>query len=120
MSNVTTFVGLDVHARSIKACAIIPETGEVERRSFGYEPGEVASWIKSLAQSAKCVYKSGVTGFHLCRELRAAGVDCVIGAVSKMHKPAADCGRSESPTSPTGMRTSSPTSSRRWPKHWTT
>ena len=93
MNNATTFVGLDVHARSIKACAFAPETGEVERRSLGYEPGELASWIKSLPQPAKCVYESGVTGFHLCRELRAMGVDCVIGAVSKMHKPAADRGR---------------------------
>ena len=93
MNNATTFVGLDVHARSIKACAFAPETGEVERKSFGYEPGEVASWMQSLAQPAKCVYESGVTGFHLCRELRAMGVDCVIGAVSKMHRPAADRGR---------------------------
>ena len=93
MNNATTFVGLDVHARSIKACAFVPATGEVDRKSFGYEPGEVASWMQSLAQPAKCVYESGVTGFHLCRELRAMGVDCVIGAVSKMHRPAADRGR---------------------------
>lgn len=93
MNDITTFVGLDVHARSIKACAFVPATGELERRSFGYEPGELASWVASLAQPAKCVYESGVTGFHLCRELRAMDVDCVIGAVSKMHKPAADRGR---------------------------
>lgn len=93
MNDVTTFVGLDVHARSIKACAFVPATGEVENKSFGYGPGELASWVNSLAQPAKCVYESGVTGFHLCRELREMGVDCVIGAVSKMHKPAAECGR---------------------------
>lgn len=93
MNDATTFVGLDVHARSIKACAFMPRTGEVERKSFGYEPGELASWAASLAQPAKFVYESGVTGFHLCRELRSMGVDCVIGAVSKMHKPAADRGR---------------------------
>ena len=93
MSNATTFVGLDVHARSVKACAFIPETGETIRKSFGYEPGEIASWASSLPQPAKCVYESGVTGFHLCRELGSMGVDCVIGAVSKMHKPAADRGR---------------------------
>ena len=37
-NNATTFVGLDVHARSIKACAFVPATGEVERKSLGYEP----------------------------------------------------------------------------------
>lgn len=93
MANATTFVGLDVHARSIKACAFVPATGEVEHRSFAYDPCGVASWVGSLAQPAKCVYESGVTGFHLCRELRAMGVDCVIGAVSKMSKPAADRSR---------------------------
>lgn len=66
MSNATTFVGLDVHARPVKACAFVPETGETIRKSFGYEPGEIASWVSSLPQSARCVYESGVTGFHLC------------------------------------------------------
>lgn len=108
MSNATTFVGLDVHARSVKACAFVPETGETIRRSFGYEPCEIASWASSLPQHAKCVYESGVTGFHLCRELRSMGVDCVVGAVSKMHKPAAD--RGPRPTGAT--RSSSPCSSR--------
>lgn len=36
MNNAITFAGLDVHARSIKACAFVPATGEVENRSFGY------------------------------------------------------------------------------------
>lgn len=36
MNNATTFAGLDVHARSIKACAFVPTTGKVENRSFGY------------------------------------------------------------------------------------
>lgn len=36
MNNATTFAGLDVHTRSIKACAFVPATGEVENRSFGY------------------------------------------------------------------------------------
>ena len=40
--------------------------------------------------SPKAVYESGVTGFHLVRELREMGVDCIVGAVSKMHKPASD------------------------------
>jgi len=87
--NHITSVGLDVHARSIKACAFNPLTGEVARRSFAYAPAEVAEWILSF-EAPKAVYESGVTGFHLQRELEALGVDCVIGAVSKMDKPAAD------------------------------
>lgn len=89
MSDYTTSIGLDVHARSIKGCAFNPYTGEVERKSFAYDPAAVADWVLSF-EAPRAVYESGVTGFHLCRELRSLGVDCVMGAVSKMLRPAAD------------------------------
>ena len=89
MTDYTTSIGLDVHARSIKGCAFNPYTGEVWRKSFEYDPASVAEWIANF-DSPKAVYESGVTGFHLQRELAVLGVDCVVGAVSKMMKPAAD------------------------------
>ena len=92
MSNYVTAIGLDVHARSIKACALNPMTGEVTRARFGYDPASVAEWVLGF-ESPKAVYESGPTGFHLCRALRALGPDCAVGAVSKMHRPAADRGR---------------------------
>ena len=49
-----TSIGLDVHARSIAAAALIPETSEIVERSFGYEPEEVAAWALSLEQPARC------------------------------------------------------------------
>lgn len=88
MSHATS-IGLDVHARSITAVALSRDTGEVVSRKFGYEPAELASWILGF-EDPKCVYESGVTGFHLVRELRSMGIDCVVGAVSKMVKPPAD------------------------------
>ena len=90
MKNATTFVGLDVHARSIKAAALDATTGELTRASFGYDHVALADWLRTLAQPVKCVYESGVTGFDLQKKLSALGVDCVVGAVSKMIKPAAD------------------------------
>lgn len=90
MLNATTFVGLDVHARSIKAVSLDVVTGEIRSASFGYDHVAVAEWVRSLPQPAKCVYESGVTGFDLQKKLSSLGVDCVIGAVSKMIKPAAD------------------------------
>ena len=90
MMNVTTFVGLDVHARSIKAVALDAMTGEVRSATFGYDAAAAAEWIRSIDPAARCVYESGVTGFDLQKKLAALGVDCVIGAVSKMMKPAAD------------------------------
>ena len=90
MLNTTTFVGLDVHARSIKAVALDAMTGEVRSATFGYDAAAVAEWAGSLDPAAKCVYESGVTGFDLQKKLTALGVDCVVGAVSKTIKPSAD------------------------------
>ena len=63
MLNTTTFVGLDVHARSIKAVALDAMTGEVRSATFAYDAAAVAEWVGSLDPAAKCVYESGVTGF---------------------------------------------------------
>ena len=90
MLNTTTFVGLDVHARSIKAVALDAMTGEVRSATFAYDAAAVAEWVRSLDPAAKCVYESGVTGFDLQKRLAALDVDCVVGAVSKMIKPPAD------------------------------
>ena len=85
--NHVTSIGLDVHARSISACALNPMTGEISRKQFGYDLSEVASWIQTF-ESPKAVYESGVLGFDPQRKLTALGVDCVVGAVTKMVKPA--------------------------------
>ena len=90
MLHTTTFVGLDVHARKIAAVALDVMTGEVRSATFGYDHVAVADWVKSVDPKAKCVYESGVTGFDLQKKLSALGVDCVIGAVSKMIKPPSD------------------------------
>ena len=90
MMNVTTFAGLDVHARSIKAVALDVVTGEVRSATFGYDACAVAEWIRSIDPGARCVYESGVTGFDLQKRLSSMGIDCVVGAVSKMIKPSAD------------------------------
>lgn len=37
MLNTTTFVGLDVHARSIKAVALDAMTGKVRSATFAYD-----------------------------------------------------------------------------------
>ena len=90
MLDTTTFIGLDVHARSIKAVSLDVMTGEVRAATFGYDAGAVAEWVRSVDPRARCVYESGVTGFDLQKRLSGLGVDCVVGAVSKMIKPSAD------------------------------
>lgn len=92
MKKYDTFIGLDVHARSISACALDPLTGEVTEGRFGAEAGPLAEWVLAF-DGPLCVYESGPTGWHLARELKALGVDCVVGASSKMLGPPADRGR---------------------------
>lgn len=91
MKKYDTFIGLDVHARSISACALDPLTGEVTEGRFGAEAGPLAEWVLAF-DGPLCVYESGPTGWHLARELKALGVDCVVGASSKMMRPPADRG----------------------------
>ncbi len=79
MFDYVTAIGLDVHARSISACAFDPMTGEVTRARFGYDPASVAEWVLGF-ESPEAVYESGPTGFHLCRALRALGVAGAVGA----------------------------------------
>lgn len=92
MFDYVAAIGLDVHARSISPCAFNPMTGEVTRARFGYDPASVAERVLGF-ESPKAVYEGGPAGFHPCRAMRALGVDCAVGAVSKMHRPAADRGR---------------------------
>ena len=85
-----TSMGLDVHARSVAAAAFIPEMGVVLQRSFPPDPWAIAEWARSTPQPAKCVYESSPTGFDLQRRLAEAGVECCVGAVSKMLRPPGD------------------------------
>lgn len=87
--NHLTSIGLDVHARSIAAAAFNPLTGEVVSASFRYPFEDLPGWIARF-DKPKVVYESGVTGFHLCRELRSHGIDCVVCATSKIQRPPAD------------------------------
>lgn len=92
MRKYDTFIGLDVHARSISACALDPMTGVLTEGRFGPEAGPLAEWVLQF-ESPLCVYETGPTGWHLARELGALGVDCVVGAAAKMQRPPADRGR---------------------------
>ena len=54
MSDYVTVIGLDVHTRSISACAFDPMTGEVTRTRFGDDPASVAEWVLGF-ESPKAV-----------------------------------------------------------------
>ena len=85
-----SFVGLDVHARTIVGCMIDARTGEVVHRRFGFDLAEVCAWVASLPGPQTATYEAGPTGFGLFRLLNASGVECVVAAPSKLLRPSGD------------------------------
>ena len=85
-----TFIGLDVHATDIVACALVPETGEIVRETMASDPVAVLEWTRRFTPPVKAVYESGPTGYVLARSLRAGGVDCVVAASSKLLRAPGD------------------------------
>ena len=82
---------MDVHLRSTTVCALDAETGEAVARRFRGNPwGEVAEWMSGFPGPSLAAYESGYLGFAPQRELSALGVDCVVAAVSKVPRSAAD------------------------------
>ena len=76
MSHQRTSVGLDVHARSVVACGLDRETGEVVERRLTPDHREILDWLGGLPAPAKVTYEAGPTGFGLARSLAAAGIEC--------------------------------------------
>lgn len=85
-----TSVGLDVHARSVVACAIDTSTGELFRSRLCPDDGEILRWLGQLPGPVAVAYEAGPTGFGLSRTLTAAGVRCEVVAPSKLQRPAGD------------------------------
>ena len=82
-----TSVGLDVHARSVVACAIDGVTGEISRARLCPEHGEIVRWLTQLPGPVAVAYEAGPTGFGLARALTAAKVRCEVVALSKLQRP---------------------------------
>ena len=90
MKRQRTSIGLDVHARSIVACGLDGDTGEVFQRRLCPDHREVLEWIRGLPGPVAVTYEAGPTGFGLARALIGAGIDCRVAAPSKLQRPAGD------------------------------
>jgi transposase len=66
------------------------QTGQVVRRRLVPSAEAVLDWLRELPAPVAVAYEAGPTGFGLARQLRAAGVRCVVAAPSKLQRPAAD------------------------------
>ncbi len=95
MKHQRTSIGLDVHARSVVACGLDSETGELFERRLTPDHREILEWVRSLPAPVAVTYEAGPTGFGLARALAAAGIDCRVTAPSKLQRPVGDRGKTD-------------------------
>jgi transposase len=82
-----SWVGLDVHARSVVAGVIDQESGEL--RSLRLPPGgETVAWLQTLPAPVRVVYEAGPTGYGLARACAEVGINCVVAAPSRVRAAA--------------------------------
>jgi transposase len=85
-----TFVGLDVHARSVVAGLIDEATGEVRVVRAPHTADELVSWLGALPQPVRAAYEAGPTGYGLARAARQAGIECLVAAPSLISRAPGD------------------------------
>ncbi|MBS1699390.1 MAG: IS110 family transposase [Actinobacteria bacterium] len=93
MFDQRTAVGLDVHARSVRAAALDTLTGELIEAKLPPGSDAVAAWVAGVAEQhgpVATVYEAGPTGFGLARRLTGAGVSVTVAAPSKIIRPSGD------------------------------
>lgn len=91
--NERTTIGLDVHARSVRAAALDTSTGEVIAAKLPPGSDAVVRWVAGIAEQhgpVAAAYEAGPTGFGLARALIAGGVPVTVAAPSKIIRPAGD------------------------------
>jgi len=78
------FIGLDVHARTVRAAALDADTGELRQAGFTAAKDPLINWCLSFPGPASVVYEAGPTGFGLARALSEAGLEVTVAAPSKL------------------------------------
>src|SRR5437868_15403623 len=86
--NEGSWVGLDVHARSVVAGVIDQGSGEVRSLRVPPGPAETVAWLQTLPAPVRVVYEAGPTGYGLARACADAGIDCVVAAPSRVRAAA--------------------------------
>lgn len=88
--NEGSWVGLDVHARSVVAAVL--DVGSGELRAMRVPPGseETVAWLQTLPGPVRLAYEAGPTGYGLARACAQAGIACTVAAPSRIRRAAAD------------------------------
>jgi len=77
-----TWVGLDVHAKSVVAGVICDDTGELRVMRAPHRTEDLVRWVRQFDPPLRVAYEAGPTGFGLARSLEGAGIGCVVAAPS--------------------------------------
>jgi hypothetical protein len=85
-----TFVGLDVHARSVVAGLIDGRTGEVRTTRAPHATGDLVGWLRALPGPVHTTYEAGPTGYGLARALEGAGIACLVAAPGRIPRASGD------------------------------
>ena len=83
-----SWVGLDVHARSVVAGVIDQGSGEVRSLRLPAGGEATVAWLQTLPAPARVVYEAGPTGYRLARACAEAGISCVVAAPSRVRAAA--------------------------------
>lgn len=86
MSEITHFVGLDVHASQTHAAVLDRSTGELTRQRLQGDPLVVLPVIEELGARSLAVYEAGASGFVLARMAAERGLDvrvCAPGLIPR-------------------------------------
>ncbi|MBI2299137.1 MAG: IS110 family transposase [Armatimonadetes bacterium] len=94
MLDCSTYVGLDVHDKTIAAAMLNVGTGELSVTEFGAGTAGVKKllrWVRQTAgESVRLCYEAGPSGYVLQRRLGEAGLDCRVIAPSLVYRRPGD------------------------------
>jgi transposase len=93
MPHISTYVGLDVHKKTIYTA--FRSASAKEARAIGEIPNDLTRLRKQLAPlgepgEIQICYEAGPTGYDLCRSLRELGYDCQVVAPAKTPSVSSD------------------------------
>jgi len=95
MNNGTTFIGMDVHKKSITYTILSPDNLHGETKEFSNNETSLKRFIKRIKKQSPgdilCCYEAGPCGYHLQRRLNTAGLKCIVVAPSLVPVKAGEC-----------------------------
>jgi transposase len=85
-----SWVGLDVHARTVVAGVLDAASGELRVQRVSPRSEEMVAWLVRLPGPVRVAYEAGPTGYGLARACAEAGIACTVAAPSKIPRAVGD------------------------------